>query len=270
MKLPISLVVITLNEEKNLARCLASASFCNDIVVLDSESIDQTKKVAESCGARVFTESWRGFGVQKQRAVELAAHEWVLCLDADEVLSPALSQEIQNKFTSLQAEVAYQIPRKSFYLGRWILHGGWYPDYQLRLFHRKHWQWDAAEIHEKVRPQEGAESAGVKMFSSDIEHYVFQDVAHHVATNNRYSSLQAEQYRIQGGRFSLMKLIVKPASKFLECYIWKLGFLDGLAGFVIAIGAAYSVFIRWAKIWQMSQNSAQAEQKLLGRGPHKT
>jgi glycosyltransferase involved in cell wall biosynthesis len=251
IKLPISLVVITLNEEKNLARCLQSAALCfDDILVLDSGSTDQTLKIAQTHGARVFNEPWKGFGPQKHRAVELAKNDWVFCLDADEVLSSDLVSELQQQFLHLDSAVGYKIPRKSFYLGRWILHGGWYPDYQLRLFHRQFHQWDAAEIHEKVRSV-GPELK-IQSLSSPIEHYVFQDVAHQVATNNRYSSLQAEQYLQKGGTFSLWKMLVKPVTKFFECYLWKVGFLDGLPGFIIAIGAAYSVFIRWAKIWQIA------------------
>ncbi len=246
MKLPISLVVVTLNEEKNIERCLKSAPWADELLVLDSGSHDRTRELAEKMGAKVLNEPWRGYGAQKHRAVDLAKNDWVFAIDADEEISPELSLEIQQFFSQLQAEVAYSVPRKSFYLGRWIMHGGWYPDAQTRLFQRHFSQWNKKVIHERVV------SPTVRSLKAPLYHYVFRNVEHHVATNNRYSSLQAEEYLKNGGRFSFFKFLFKPLSKFLECYFLKLGFLDGRAGFVIAVGAAYSVFIRWAKIWQLS------------------
>ena len=247
MKLPISLVVITLNEEKNIVRCLKSAPWASELLVLDSGSQDRTCEMAEGMGAKVVTEAWRGYGPQKRRAAELATHDWIYAIDADEEISPELSREIELKFSAFKNESAYRMPRKSFYLGRWILHGGWYPDYQTRLFNRRFSQWNNNMIHERV------EAKAIETLGFPILHYVFRDIEQHVATNNKYSGLQAVQYLENGGHFSWFKFLTKPGSKFIECYFLKLGFLDGFAGFVIAVGAGYSVFIRWAKIWQMSK-----------------
>jgi len=247
MKLPISLVIVTLNEEKNIERCLRSVLWAQDIVVLDSGSQDRTCEIAKSLGARVFSEPWKGFGPQKRRAVELANQDWILSLDADEVLSIEASHELQEKFKTMDSKKGYFFPRKSFYLGRWILHGGWYPDYQLRLFNRKQSNWDKADIHEKVQVQ-------VKeKLKNPIEHYVFKDLADQVETNNRYSSLQAKQHFTKGESFSLFRLLIKPFSKFIECYFLKKGIMDGLPGLIIAVGAGYSVFIRWAKVWELER-----------------
>ncbi len=246
MKLPISLVIVTLNEEKNIGRCLKSAPWADEILVLDSGSQDRTTEIAQNLGARVFSEPWRGYGPQKHRAAELAKNDWVFAIDADEEISADLSAEIVKKFSQLNSSTAYRIPRKSFYLGRWILHGGWYPDFQTRLFHRRFHQWNDQVIHEKV------EAKSQENFSFSILHYVFRDVSQHVITNNRYSELQAQQHLANGGKFSWFKFLTKPMSKFLECYFLKLGFLDGFAGYFIAVSAAYSVFIRWAKIKQFS------------------
>lgn len=246
-KLPLSLVIITKNEEKNIEDCLRSASFVSDIVVVDSGSTDRTAEIAEKLGARFIQKDWLGFGAQKKFATEQAKFDWVLNLDADERVTPELAQEIFQKWDELRPEVGYQISRRSFHLGRWILHGGWHPDYQLRLFHRKHSQWDVAQIHEKVI------SSSRERLSASLEHFVFRNLHHQIETNNRYSLLQAEALFKKGKKFSLWRLVFKPWSKFLETYFWKLGFLDGLPGFIIAVGAAYSVFLKWAKLWEIER-----------------
>lgn len=245
MKLPISLVVITLNEEKNIARCLQSVPFASDVVVVDSFSTDRTVQIAESLGSRVFVEKWKGYGPQKAFAVQLAKHDWILSLDADEALSSELQQEIINRFTSLQESVGYEIPRKSWHLGRWICYGGWFPDYQLRLFNRKHLSWSNDKLHEKVNAEHK------QRFQAPILHWVFENLSDQVLTNDKYSSLGAQTLKSTGKKFSLFKLLLKPWTKFIECYFIKRGFLDGLPGFIIAVGAAYSVFLRQAKHWEL-------------------
>jgi glycosyltransferase involved in cell wall biosynthesis len=247
MKLPISVVIITLNEAQNIERCLRSVPWADELLVLDSGSQDKTTEIAKKLGATVFSEPWRGFGPQKKRAVALARNDWVLCLDADEALSPELAVEILEKFSGFDAETAYFLPRKSFYLGRWIVHGGWFPDYQLRIFDRRHSDWSEAAIHEKVLAKKTAR------LTAPIQHYVFDNIAEQVDTNNRYSSLQAEEHFQKNQKFYFYKLLVKPLSKFIECYLLKLGFLDGFAGFFIAVSAAYSVFIRWSKVWELER-----------------
>lgn len=244
-----TLVIITLNEEDNIERCIKSAPFVSDIVVLDSGSQDKTLNKAAALGARVFSEAWRGFGSQKQRATELAQTDWILNLDADEVLSPELQTEIFNRFPNLDPERGYLFPRKSFHMGRWILHGGWYPDRQLRLYNRTQSNWSETQIHERVVAKKE------ESFQHPLLHFVFKNLADQIQTNNRYSSLQAESQFQRGDRFSVFKLLVKPWSKFLECYFLKQGFRDGLPGFVIAVGAGYSVFLRWAKIWELQNKS---------------
>lgn len=246
-KLPISLVVVTLNEEANIERCLLSVPFASDIVVVDSFSTDRTVEIAQKLGANVIQEKWRGFGPQKAFAVSKAKNDWVISLDADEALSPELQQEILAKFQSLNPEVGYEIPRRSYHLGRWINYGGWYPDKQLRLFNRQYSQWSEDALHEKVQ----VKSKG--RLSSDMLHWVFKDLSQQVVTNDRYSTLGAQNLAKSGKRFSLLKLIIKPWVKFVECYFIKRGFLDGLPGFIIAVGAAYSIFLRHAKLWEMEK-----------------
>lgn len=247
-KLPISLVVITKNEESNLLRCVASAPFVSGIVVLDSGSTDATVEVARTLGAEVYQEAWRGFGKQKARATELAKYDWILNLDADEALSPELAEEIQKRFVDLDPLTGYQVPRLSRHMGRWIKHGGWFPDFQLRLYHRQNAKWTESAVHERVIAPNRAK------LQHPILHWVFDDVSDQVRTNNRYSGLQAQETYERGIQFSVFKLLLKPWSKFVETYFLKFGFLDGLPGFVISVSASYSVFLRWVKLWEHQKN----------------
>lgn len=248
---PISVVIIAKNEESNIERAVTSAQWAEEILVVDTDSTDSTRAIAEKCGARVEKHAWLGFGPQKALAARMAKFDWILSIDADEEIRPELAHEIQTRFASLDPESAYKIPRKSWYMGRWILHGGWYPDFQTRLFHRKHSMWNDAKIHEAVQAK------SVKELQGELAHYVFKDITHQVATNNRYSTLLAEKDFAAGKRFSFLKLFIKPPVKFLECYLIKRGFMDGIAGFAIAISAAYSVFLRWMKIWELQKRAQQ-------------
>lgn len=239
--------MITKNEQPNIERCLASVQWAEEILVVDTESTDQTVTLARKSGARVVQKEWLGYGPQKAFAAKEAKFDWILSIDADEAVGAELALEIQQRFVSLNPTTAYKIPRRSWFMGRWIRHGGWYPDWQIRLFNRKHSMWDNAQIHESVKSQR------VAQLENDLLHYVFKDISHQINTNNRYSSLLAEKDFSSGKRFALHRVVVKPFVKFVECYIVKQGCRDGLPGFAIAIGAAYSVFLRWIKIWELGQ-----------------
>lgn len=253
-KLPISLVVITFNEEANIERCLKSVPFASECVVVDSFSGDKTVALAQACGARVVQEKWRGFGAQKKFATELAQNPWILSLDADEALSPELAAEIEQLFGQLDPLAGYLTPRRSFHLGRWIKYGGWYPDYQLKLFNKDHAQWSEAEVHESIQVQKKHKLKG------DVLHWVFDSLSDQVVTNDRYSSLGARQLYQEGKRFSYLKLFFKPFGKFVETYIVKQGFRDGLPGFIIAIGAAYSLFLKFAKLWEIERANQRSQE----------
>lgn len=241
---PVSLVVITRNAEEHLARCIKSVPFASDIVVVDSGSTDATVQIAKNLGARVFVEEWRGFGPQKRRATELARTDWILSLDADEALSDQAQEELKNLLKQEPEPEAFAFPRLSFHMGRWIRHGGWYPDWQIRLYDRRRANWSEAQIHEKVQ------ALAIERFREPILHWVFKDLSDQVQTNNRYSTLGCETLLEKGRSFSIFNLIVKPIVKFIETYLWKRGYQDGLPGFIIAVGAAYSVFLKWAKLWE--------------------
>ena len=259
MKLPLTLLVITLNEERNIERCIASVPFASEVLVIDSGSTDRTEEIAKKTSAgqnfRCLQKAWQGFGPQKKWGTEQATNDWILSLDADEALSPELAAEIQKKFAQLDPSVAYKLPRKSFHLNRWIHHGGWYPDHQLRLYNRTQFNWSVSQIHEKVVALASGKGR-TECLSQDLRHWVFASLAEQIETNNRYSGLLAKSDFEAGKRFSILRLIFKPWSKFFECYLVKLGCLDGLPGFIIAVGAGYSIFLRQAKLWEIERGKA--------------
>jgi glycosyltransferase involved in cell wall biosynthesis len=245
----ISLVVITRNAEEHIADCLNSVPFAVDKVVLDNGSTDKTLEIAQRCGARIFQEEWRGFGPQKRRATELAKTDWVLSLDADEALSEGAQAELKEMLATLEQTEhdAFKFPRLSFHMGQWIHHGGWYPDWQIRLYDRRRANWTSAQLHEKI------DCKNPGRMQAPILHWVFKDLADQVRTNNRYSTLGAEDLEKKGEAFSLFNLLTRPLVKFFETYFFKKGFLDGVPGFVIAVGAGYSVFLKWAKLWEIER-----------------
>jgi glycosyltransferase involved in cell wall biosynthesis len=247
VKLPITAIVLTRNEQSNIERCLRSLSFCAEIVVVDSGSIDQTRELARNFTEKVFDLPWLGFAAQRNKALSYAIHDWVLSVDADEVVPAELAEEIAKLFGTKTPEVAaFSVPRKTIHFGRWIRHGGWYPNRLVRLFSKRQGRWEGEELHEAwvARGQ-------VNALTHDLEHYSFCDLADQVNRNNRYSSLGAAKLQRKGSSFSSFWLLVKPTSKFLETYFLKRGFLDGYPGFIISVSAAYSVFLKWAKLWEL-------------------
>jgi glycosyltransferase involved in cell wall biosynthesis len=244
-EIPLTVVIITLNEEANIARALDSVKWAREVIVYDSGSTDLTLEIAQKLGAKVICGPWLGFGPTKRKATALAIHDWILSIDADELVTEALAAEIKQKFLELKPEIGYELPRLSNYLGHWVRFGGWYPDYQLRLFNRQFSNWNEAEIHEKVI------CARTLSLTNSLNHYVFKSIDHQVQTNNRYSTLLAQQMFEKQKSFSWFHWITKPSVKFFECYIFKLGFLDGWVGYLIARNAAYSVFLKWSKLKEL-------------------
>ncbi len=249
-KIPVSAVLISLNEQANIERAISSVSWADDIVVYDSGSTDETCNIARKLGANVITGPWLGFGKTKQTATSYAKNDWVFSIDCDEEATSDFELEIRNKMTSLGSETAYRVPRQSRYLGRWIKFGGWYPDYQTRLFNKKFSQWNESKIHEKV------EAKAYANLSTSLNHYVFKNIEHQVQTNNRYSTLQAQEMFASRKKFSWFHFFTKPWVKFIECYFLKRGFLDAYPGFVIACNAGYSVFLKWAKLRELETGAS--------------
>ncbi|MFM8315102.1 MAG: glycosyltransferase family 2 protein [Deltaproteobacteria bacterium] len=249
----LSAVVITKNEEKNIARCLESLSFCDEIIVVDSHSTDNTLAIARKFTPKVFEREWSGYVEQKNYAVGLTSNDWVLSIDADEEVSSELRQELQDVLKSTPQETAYLIARKTIHSGQWIKYGGWYPNRLVRLFRKSFGSWQGGPVHEFWATQ-----GRVGELKNDLVHYSFDSLSDQVERNNLYSSLGAKLLLEQKHKFSLFRLLFKPGSKFVETYFLKLGFLDGYRGFFISISAAYSVFLKWAKLWELNQDGQES------------
>jgi len=252
--LPLSLVVITRDAAAELAACLASAPFASEALVVDSGSADHTVDVARAAGARVLVEPWRGFGPQKRFAVEQAAHDWVLCLDADERVSPPLAEAIRALFErGAPAVPAYAIARRNRFLGRWLAHGEGYPDWTVRLFDRRRAQWSDDAVHERVVSERPA-----ARLRGDLLHASAESLDDYLAKQNRYTSIQAAALHARGVRSSAAQLVLSPIVRFLRFYVLRLGFLDGVAGFAhIAIGA-FASFQKHVKLRALDVTERQA------------
>ena len=239
----LSVVIITKNEAQTITACLASvAGLADDIVVLDSGSTDETRALCEAVGARVFSTDWPGFGPQKNRAVAAALNDWVLCLDADERVTPALAASIRQALAA-PAAVAYCFPRSNRFLGRYLRHGEGYPDWSLRLFDRRHARWSDDPVHEKV-----VTAGPVQRLRGDLLHDTADTLDSYLAKQNRYTSLAAADALRRGKRASAIRMLLAPAVRFIKFYVVRRGFLDGMPGLVhIAIGCINS-FIKYAKI----------------------
>jgi glycosyltransferase involved in cell wall biosynthesis len=245
--LALSLVVITRDAGAQLEACLGSAAFADEAVVVDSGSRDDTVEIARRSGARVVAQEWLGFGPQKNFAVAQATHDWVLCLDADERVSPELARAIRDAMQNPQYK-AYTMPRRNRFLGRWLAHGEGYPDWNLRLFDRRHGRWSDDEVHERV-----LSDGTVGRLEGDLLHASAESLDAYLAKQNRYTTLQAAAMHAHGERFSVARLVFSPLLRFLRFYVLRGGFLDGAAGLVhIAIGS-FSSFSKYAKLRALEQ-----------------
>jgi glycosyltransferase involved in cell wall biosynthesis len=249
---PVSVTIITLNEEENILRAMQSVSWAEEILVIDSGSTDRTVEIAQSAiiaaNVRVIIHPWPGYGQQKNFAQSQATHDWVLNIDADEEVSPDLKQEIEKNLEQLQTTNSttsdvqgFFFPRKTFYLGRWIKHGGWYPNHLVRLVNRKFAQWTEPQVHEEL--QVNGKVVGLK---NPLHHFAFLSIHDQILTNLKFSRLGSEDLKKTGQQPSLQRLILKPVGKFFETYLIKGGFLDGLPGFIISINASHSMFLKYA------------------------
>jgi glycosyltransferase involved in cell wall biosynthesis len=244
----LTLVIITLNEEINLARCLESAkTVADEIVIVDSFSTDGTGEIALSFGARFIQRSWMGFAQTKNYANGLASHDWILSLDADEVLDEAMSRHILRiKEQSKPDHQAYELRRLPNYCGHWIRHSGWNPDRKIRLFNRKTARWVGDYVHESLQVDAGLR---IGHLEGICYHYTFRTIQEHVATINRYSELAKDELKQRGKKATLFHLIIKPWAEFIRSYILKGGFRDGYAGLIVSMMNAYDKFIRYAKLY---------------------
>ena len=261
----LSAVLITLNEAKQLRETLESVRFCDDVVVVDSHSTDETCAIAAQTGARVVTQDWLGFGPQKQFAVAQARHDWVLCIDADERVSPALEQHIRDVMQQAQSGVlhrdiaGFDMPRCNFFLGRYLRHGEGYPDYSRRLFDRRKAGWSNDAVHEKVEAFEP--SGHFEKLKGDLIHDSAESLNTYLNKQNRYTSIQAEQLAARGKWPSAGKMVLSPLVRVEKFFLVRKGFLDGWAGFGNTGIGCFNSFIKYAKTRELIQLQEQQRRK---------
>ncbi len=240
--LALTLVVITRDAGERLADCLNSVRFASQTIVVDSGSADNTAEIARRCGAQVIEQAWLGFGPQKNFAVAQAATDWVLCLDADEFLSPELAKSILATLPRAEFS-AYEMARRNRFLGKWLAHGEGYPDWNLRLFDRRRARWSDDAVHEHVL------AAGkVGRLGGDLMHTSGESLGDYLTKQNRYTTLQAESLFARGERSSAARMIVSPIVRFLRFYFFRWGFLDGVAGLVHILIGCFNSFSKYAKL----------------------
>lgn len=244
----ITAAIIAKDEARHIEACIRSVAFCDEVLVLDSGSSDGTPALARAAGARVVETDWPGFVAQKQRAADAATHDWVLSLDADERVDDRLRAAVERLRAGPEpTEAGFEVTRHAFYLGRWIDHGGWYPEWRVRLFHRGRARWGGVDPHDHVEP-----SGPVgRLADGEVEHYVYGSVADHVAQIQKFTTIAAREKVARGRTSSLVGMLLRPPARFLKMYVLRGGFLDGRAGFVLAWMAAYYVFLKYVKVWEL-------------------
>ncbi|TGL99585.1 glycosyltransferase family 2 protein [Leptospira jelokensis] len=252
-KRKLSVAIITFNEEKNIGDCIRSVeSIADEIIVLDSLSTDRTKEIATSFSkVRFFEAPFPGHVEQKNKAIAFCQNEWILSLDADERANDVLQKSIKGFLESEEVNCdGFKIARLTFHLGRWIRYSGWYPQRRYRLFKKENASWIGENPHDFIELKPG--SIG-KQMKGDILHYSFSDFSHQITTINQFSSIVAYTRYAKGERFSLMKTIFKPFGKFLEIYLFKFGFLDGIPGLWIAFASSFSTYLKYAKLYELDR-----------------
>lgn len=250
---PLTVTIITRNEAAHIEACLASVAWADERLVVDCGSTDDTALRAERAGARVIQHAWAGYGAQKNVAAAHARHDWILSVDADERVTPELAAEIR---TTLEGPLhaGYRVPRVTWHLGRWWRTTDWYPDVQLRLYDRRRAHWKTQRVHESVTLDDGTPG----QLTHDLQHYAYRDIAHHLETMNRYTTLAADDMFDAGQRAGLLDLLVHPPAAFLRNYILKGGAGDGVPGVIVSAMNAYYVFLKYAKLWERGRGGSPA------------
>jgi glycosyltransferase involved in cell wall biosynthesis len=247
---PVTATVITFNEAANIQAALESLSWADEIIVVDSESTDDTVAIARRFTERVIVRPWPGYIAQKNFAAGQARHDWIFSLDADERVTPELAGEITALLSASPRAAGYRVPRVTFHLGRWLRSTDWYPDYQLRLYDRRRGRWAGRHVHESVKAD-----GPVQDLHGELQHYAYRDLAHHLQTMDRYTTLAARQMFEEGRRAGFFDLMVHPPAAFVRNYILRGGFKDGVPGLIVSAMNARYVGLKFAKLWELCSPS---------------
>jgi glycosyltransferase involved in cell wall biosynthesis len=244
----LSVTVITKNEATDIGAALASVAWADEIVVVDAFSTDATVAIAREYSPCVVQRAWNGYVDQKNHAASLARNDWILSLDADERVTPELAREIQDQLSAPPTAAAFRVPRVTWHLGRWVRTTDWYPDHQTRLYDRRHAAWTGRYVHEAVTVR-----GTTGQLRSELQHYAYRDIADHLDTIDRYTTLAARQMHEAGRRAGFLQMAAHPPLAFLRNYIAHGGIRDGVPGLVISVMNAYYVFLKFAKLWELER-----------------
>lgn len=248
----LSAVLIVKDEESALPQCLQTLSWVDEIVILDAGSSDRTVEIAKQFTDKVFIgPNWQGYGVQRQRAQDKAGGDWVLMVDADEHITPELAASIKSVVANNDQTKVYALPRLSWVFGRFIRHGGWYPDYVIRLYPRQQAKYGADKVHEKLHFPDGMDVVRLK---GDLLHYTYRDMEHYLVKSAAYAAAWAAQRQERKKRASLIQGLWHGLACFLRMYLFRLGFLDGRQGLLLALLSGHSTFVKYADLWVRRQN----------------
>jgi glycosyltransferase involved in cell wall biosynthesis len=249
----VTVTVITRDEAAHIGAALDSVAWADEIIVVDSHSTDDTVAIARPRATRVEVRDWGGYGEQKNFAASLSTNDWILSIDADERVTPALAGEIRDLLQTEPALRAYRIPRVTCYLGRWIRTTDWYPDYQLRLYDRRAARWNGRRVHESL------EFPGARgQLRNEIQHYGYRDMSHHLQTIDRYTTLAAEQAFADGARTSAVSAYVHAKLAFFRNFVLRRGFADGSVGLIVSTLNSYYVFLKLAKLVELQRRRSAA------------
>ena len=241
-KIPVSVAIVTKNESRNIKDSLESVKDFDDIVVVDAFSSDNTREICRKYTERVYEHEWQGYAAQKQTAIDYANNDWVLILDADERVTPELRQEIMKKVKENSLSGFY-IPRKNFFLGKWIRHSGWWPDHTLRLFKKDVSKMEQRAVHEKVNV-----NGAVGHIRAPFEHYTYRTISEYIGKMDNYASLSAEELGNRGFISAFISMLFSPVVVFLKMYLLRQGFRDGIHGLVLAVLYSFYTFLKYAKV----------------------
>lgn len=251
----LSVVIITLDEADHIAAAVASAAWADEVVVVDGGSTDDTVAIAQASGAIVHSRVWTGWIEQKNYATSLASHDWIFSLDADERITEPLAREVRALLATEPPLSGYRMPRVTFHLGRWFRTTDFYPDFQTRLYDRRVARWGGGPyVHESVT----VPGRRIGQLQSELEHHSFRDLRDQIERINRYTTLAARQMHENGRRSDVFDLLLQPPAAFVRNYILRRGFLDGTAGLTLSLVNAYSVFLKFAKLWELQQPAGRA------------
>jgi glycosyltransferase involved in cell wall biosynthesis len=244
----VTVTIITLNEAEHIAAAIDSASWADEVILVDSGSTDETVSIARGKAVRIETRPWTGYVYQKTFAAGLASNDWILSLDADERITPALATEVRSLLSTEPQYRGYRIPRVTHHLGRWLRTTDFYPDFQTRVYDRRAARWKGQHVHESVTVD-----GMTGRLTHELEHYSYRDLRDHLDRINHYTTLAARQMHEAGRRAGPLELLAHPPAAFLRNYVLRRGFLDGTVGLTLSIVNAYAVFLKFAKLWELQR-----------------